>query len=209
MTVYSSIETIVPVMGGWCSIKKAQHLASLIHAVRGEVTVEIGVHGGRSCIPMAMMHRALAFGSVMAVDAWKASASIMGQSAADQAYWGNQANHDSAKASFLQWIQNLRLEDFIKVVEADSNTVAPPASIGVLHIDGNHGPQTIKDVERFAPHVMKGGFCVMDDLNWSNKGPAQAAELLAPLGFRTVVKLKRNFETNTHEKDDYGVYQRL
>jgi predicted O-methyltransferase YrrM len=209
MTVYNHIETILPLIGGWCSRAKAHHLAALIHASHAEWSVEIGVHAGKSAIPMACMHKAMQHGKLMAIDAWAPNPAILDQNEADAAYWGNPANHEMALKGFKQHLTVFGLNDYVDVVQQDSNDVAPPMSIDVLHIDGNLGPQTTLDVVRFAPHVRVGGYCVMDDLNWSNQGPAEAVTELEELGFRPLVTLCRNTTENVSQKDDYGVWQKI
>ncbi len=62
----------------------------------------------------------------------------------------------------------------------------PMQEIDLLHIDGQHTEQAVKDVDRFARNVRRGGICCMDDIEWANDGDQQvkaAVERLKELGF--------------------------
>jgi predicted O-methyltransferase YrrM len=208
-TVYTYIEHVYDTLQGWCSLKKAQHLAALVHSSHSRISVEIGVHAGKSAIPMAIMHSAMQHGKLIAIDAWAPDPAIEDQNEADKAYWGNPANHEQAKSVFIKALDTLQLHPFVEVFHEDSNVVAVPDCIDVLHIDGNHGEQTIRDVQRWVPHVRAGGFVVMDDLGWSNNKVEQAVTKLEGLGFEQLIRVRRNLTENVDQKDDYGVWQSI
>ena len=58
-----------------------------------------------------------------------------------------------------------------------------PEQIGLLVVDGNHGEQSIRDVQRWAPNVTRSGYVYMDDLNWSGGAVQEAERLLLKMGF--------------------------
>lgn len=187
--LFSQIEQVVPTMHGWCSVEKAHALASMILALRPEIVVEIGVWGGRSFIPMALALKEVGRGTAIGVDPWSSQASAIGQDAENEKWWGHIAPHEDVFQNFMKHVRELGLESCVHVIRQSSNDYTPPSKIGLLHIDGNHGPQAIHDVERYGPNVIRGGLCVMDDLNWSGGNVLRASAKLKELGFRELYPL--------------------
>ena len=204
-TCFQEIAFDVPRIPGWCTVRKAQHLASLVIASNSMVTVEIGVYAGRSAIPMAMAHREIETGKVIAIDPWDPAPSIIGQADADVKFWSNPTTHANALKDFRKRIESLRLEDWIVIERGTSDIVPIRSNIGVLHIDGNHSEQASADVRRWAPHVVGAGYVVMDDLDWSNGCPLAACTVLESIGFRKL--MHRNVEDGLG-KDNYAVFVR-
>ena len=58
-----------------------------------------------------------------------------------------------------------------------------PKHVQVLVVDGNHGPDSIADVEKWAPRVVRNGYVYMDDLNWTGGAVQRAVERLKTFGF--------------------------
>jgi len=169
---------------GWCSWEKAQTLAAAVLTVRPKVIVEIGVWGGKSFVPMVMAQRHLGFGMSYAIDPWSPAASVLGQqNDADKEWWGHQDKHDYAYGEFMKNIESLGLCSHIEVIRKASDEVAPQSDIGILHLDGNHGEQTIRDVTRFAPNVIPGGFVFLDDIGWTGGAVEASAAKLKEIGF--------------------------
>jgi hypothetical protein len=156
---------------------------------------------------MALGHKFINHGKLIAIDPWRANASLIGQNAVDQAFWGNQQMHDEAYNWFLHHVLKSQVSDFVDIVRNTSDDADPPKRIGLLHIDGNHSEQAVKDVKKWAPLVDRGGFLVMDDLDWSNGGPRNAMEHAYELGFKPLCILQ-NGRTD-QEKDNYAVLQKL
>lgn len=180
--LHSRIAALVPSLTGWCSVEKANDLALAIIKIRSSVTVEIGVWGGRSLIPMALAHREQAHGVVWAIDPWSAKASVEGYDKANSDWWGAQ-DHDLVYRNFLANLKANAVEEYVRVVRMKSDDVEPPENIGLLHLDGQHTDQTIRDVERFASKVIPNGFCFVDDIHWSGGGVERGVEKLLTLGF--------------------------
>ena len=81
---------VVSSLEGWCTAEKAQRLYDLIKESNSMLTIELGVFGGRSLIPMAMAHRDKESGYIIGFDAWKASVAIGGtNSPANDVFWQN------------------------------------------------------------------------------------------------------------------------
>jgi len=205
-----SLQQVFNQIDGWCSWKKAKHLRAICEAMNAWTVVEIGVYHGKSAIPMAAKLLEMGTGRrLVAIDPWTASASIQHQDAMDQQFWANQLMHERAYEAFQNWVKVLKLDPFVEIVRQRSDDADVPASICVLHIDGNHSIQAVKDVERYSPKVIPGGFVILDDISWKNGGPSKAAELLSTRNWRCVGVYQFDLEGKQEGmKDDYSVFQR-
>ncbi len=185
--------------GDWCDGVKAQTLAALVLGLRPRVICEVGVWIGGSMIPMLLALRTveeieLAAGrpairrQAIAVDAWSAEASCAGQEDADRAWWSAQS-HEDARQTFLHRLTRHDVARLCDVVHARSSDAPVPPAIGLLHLDGNHGAEAVRDVDRFAGNVEAGGILVLDDLDWAGGHVAEARDRARGLGFRDLFPL--------------------
>lgn len=187
---------------GWTSKQKAEVLVSAIIALRPQFSLEIGVWGGKGCIPMAIAHKRIGVGKVIGVDPWMASSSVEGQvNEEDRKWWSDQKNHDLVYNMFMSSRKAFGLDDYLQVVRSSSDDFTPP-ELGLLVIDGNHGEQAITDTQRYAPHVNNGGLVVMDDLNWSGGAVSRAVNELLKMGFIELYRVENKSEC-------WAVFQRL
>ena len=167
---------------GWTTPIIAKTFAACVIALRPSLVIEIGVFGGRATIPIAIALREVGTGMINAIDPWDFSASIEGQGAENAAWWKNANMHEDVRQRFLKDVRDIGIQNCINVIRSRSDD-ASPHKCQMLLIDGNHGPQAIKDVERFAPHVDVGGLVYMDDLNWEFGNVQKAVNLLITKGF--------------------------
>jgi hypothetical protein len=58
-----------------------------------------------------------------------------------------------------------------------------PSRIDILHHDGNHGPQVVADIERWASAVRAGGILILNDLDWAGGHVRRARDRALELGF--------------------------
>lgn len=203
MNIFTHIENVHAATEGWCSLKKAHALASIIIATQPEKTVEIGVWYGKSLLPMAMAHQHIGKGVVYAVDPWMAENSIVGQqNQADVEWWKRQNIHDDAYTDFKSKVYQLGLQNVVIIERKASYDFDPPANIGLLSVDGNHGEQAINDIRRYAPNVKRGGFLVADDIEWTGGAVGKAIALLPDMGFQELYRVK-------NEKESWAVFERL
>lgn len=188
--LFATIARINPTLHGWCSDQRAADIAAVVLAIRPKNVTVIGVWGGRDTIAPALACRHIGCGQVVAIDPWLASASIEGQvSAADVKWWGEQEKHEAVFRNFMRHLTDIGLgPDFVDVRRAKSDDVEPPKEIGILISDGNHGKQSIRDIERFAPNVVLGGFAYLDDLNWTGGAVLESVAVLKNLGFVELYK---------------------
>lgn len=184
--VYAHIHAIIPDMGGWCTPERAVETAAWIMEHKPKISVGIGVWHGRLEIAMALAHRYIGHGRVIAIDPWDPLASIEGQNEADAQWWSNQQAHMDAYDAFMKRRRELCLEGWIQVEKKRSDDFSPPRGIGFLSVDGNHGPQSIRDVRRYAKNVSPGGLVFADDIDWSSGHVKQAVAELVGMGFRRI-----------------------
>ena len=181
--VFRRCDQIVPKLSEWCSPEKAHTLASLVIALRPALTIEVGVWMGASAVPMILAHRAIGSGRMIAVDPWSAVASVQGQVSADDVKWWSSVDHEKAYQKFITVLAEEGLSQFVEIVRATSDEYAPPDSINLLHLDGNHGEQAIRDVQKFAPRMASGGVMVVDDYSWSGGAVRKACAALESHGW--------------------------
>ncbi len=181
--VFQILESVVPKMDGWCTVPKAHALAATVFALRPELSVEIGVWGGRSLVAMALAHKEVGKGSVWAIDPWNRADSVEAQPHPADAKWWGQIDHQLVMNRFIQSLQTLNIAPVVKVIRARSDDVSPPDNIGVLSLDGNHGPNALRDAERFGPKIKKGGVIFLDDVHWTGGHVERAMGKLLNMGF--------------------------
>lgn len=173
---------------GWCSLDKALTLASIVLAIRPAVVVELGVWTGGSAIPLGLALTAVGSGQLLAVDAWSAEASVDGQAAEEHAqWWGVKMGDAGHRRAFEMFLARLRRHgvhpDRCAVRRQRTDVATVPPSIDLLHHDANHGPQAVRDIERWAPAVRLGGMLVIDDLAWHGGHVSTARDRAVELGF--------------------------
>lgn len=185
MNSYENIASLIPTLTGWCDVPKAISLYNLVRAAMPKTVVEIGVWGGRSFIPMAMALRdaGLKTSRCVGIDPWDIKASVDGQTTdADRKWWAD-VNHELVYQNFIYHLKELGLNSYCDVHRAKSDDINPPSVIDVLHLDGNHGAEALRDTERLAAKVAVHGICVLDDLGWSGGFVVKSAEWLLANGF--------------------------
>lgn len=170
----------------WCTPEKAHALAAFVVALRPELVVEIGVWRGASAIPLLLALKAAGRGRAIAIDPWDPAASIVGEEPANVEWWGTEVGahgHEDAYREFLRRLTRNEVYHLCDVRRQTSDSVDPPPGIGLLHVDGNHTEQAVRDVTRFAPSVLPGGILVLDDISWSSGSVGRAHALALEMGF--------------------------
>ncbi len=119
---------------------------------------------------------------VVAIDPWSAPASCEGQGSEDAAWWST-VDHDEALRVLLARISRHGVAALCEVVRERSDVAQVPPRIDLLHVDGNHADQAMRDVQRFAGAVPVGGILVLDDVEWRGGHVARAHEHARATGF--------------------------
>lgn len=196
--LFNTIASMQPRFPGWCTPEKAITLASMVVALRPVVSLEIGVYGGSSFFPLALAHKAIGRGIVVGVDPWDIHVAIAAQTEPESREWWANQDLEGIYRSVVSTISELGLQEHAKIHRRKSADIDIPPTIGLLHIDGAHNDEAVRDVVRFCSHVEIGGVVVMDDLNWVGGGPARAAQRLVQMGFNHLYKIQ-----------DGAVFQRI
>jgi predicted O-methyltransferase YrrM len=201
--IFSQIQgALDQIAHGWTTPQKATALASCVIAIRPEVSVEIGVWAGKGLISLALAHKHIGKGIVYGVDPYSPAESSDGQvSPADRDWWGSQ-NHDQMYHFAQSNILKYGLGNMCRLIRKKSDDFEVPENIGVLVVDGNHGDQSIRDMQRYAPKVKAGGFLFADDLHWQGKSVQRAIQLLPDMGFVELWRVEK-------DGDNYAVFQRV
>lgn len=189
------IDTIIAAGETWCSVDKAVTLVSIVLAQRPKVVVELGVWVGGSAIPMAIALRHLGAGQLVAIDAWSAQASVLGQGEVDAKWWGEKMGEEGHERAFGMFTARMKehgiTSEHCVVQRQRTDEASVPSSIDLLHHDANHGPQAVADVKRWAPAIRVGGFLVIDDLDWPGGHVMRAHDHALDLGFVDLYPLDR------------------
>lgn len=168
IALFQKISEVVPTRGQWCEGDKANRLAAIVLALKPSVTVEIGVYLGGSFLPMALAHKHLGHGVVVGIDPWSNAAAEEGYEGDNRKWWGNVVDLEAIYQDFIKCVHLLGVDNVTDIRRAKSDDVEPPPIIDVLHVDGQHTEQAVRDVRRFGSKVRIGGVVVMDDTDWAN-----------------------------------------
>ena len=165
----------LPMVQGWCTPEKALRMMELIHQVNPDVCVEVGVFGGSSFYPTAAAMAFNKHGMGYAIDPWKNSDCVIGETGENQDWW-SKVNLDEVMNGFIHVMHVNKLDSYYKLMRMTSResvTHFADESIDILHIDGNHSVDSaLFDVQHWLPKVKKGGYIWFDDMNWESTGPA-------------------------------------
>lgn len=187
--LFQQIAEVQPKLPGWCSPEKAATLAALVIAQRPNVSLEIGIYGGSSFIPLALAHKAIGKGVVVGIEPWDKAAAIAAQTTnEDREWWANQ-DLEGIYQTFMANLRHLGLENVTRIIRKKSNDVEIPGALGLAHIDGGHNDQAVTDVARVAHKVEIGGYVVLDDLAWHGGGVTRASQRLVQMGYRQLYLL--------------------
>jgi len=181
--------------GGWCSPLKAATLAAITLELRPKIAVEIGVWTGASAIPIMIAQRHLARMGIsteglIAIDAWSQEVSAQNEALANATWWGS-VDHDAALQRFRDRLDEFRLTAFCDIRRTQSDACAVPDTIDLLHVDGSHTDQAVRDVARFGARVRVGGIMIMDDVGWEGGGVDRAIARAKELGFESLYQVDK------------------
>jgi predicted O-methyltransferase YrrM len=171
---------------GWCTIEKANKLMELVKICKPKLSVELGVFGGRSLLPIALMSKKMNRRSrVIGIDAWSVNASLEGTNAKENDEWWANINYtDMFNYTKSVMIEN-NVNDIVELWKESSKNTAikfEDKSIDLLHQDSNHSEEvTCVEVELYWNKVNDGGYWIFDDTNWPTTQKAQ--DLLLSKGY--------------------------
>lgn len=156
---------------GWCTQEKAQMLYDLVLSCNSQISIELGVFGGRSLIPIALAHKEKGSGFVLGIDAWNKEAATTGSNSAENNEWWEKVNYHQIYQSCIEAIENNLVSDFCGTVKMKSETLGilvRDNSIDLLHQDSSHNIETIiKELEIWIPKLKHGAYWIADDTDWT------------------------------------------
>lgn len=173
---------------GWCSVQKGLKMMELASQEDVLLSVELGVYGGRSLLPLALATSWKKKGWVVGIDAWCAPASVEGTNTSETtSYWSKiDYNHVYDLASSL--MKKHQVEQYVDLWRSRSEDVSElfsNGSIDLLHQDGNHSEEiSCKEVELYFTKLRRGGYWIFDDTHWPSTQAAQ--QLLLEKGFSEI-----------------------
>jgi hypothetical protein len=182
------IETSIAALHGWTTVEKGVRLAELVIERRADLSVEIGVFGGRGTISMAIGHQVIQTGHVVAVDPWDVAASREGVNDPVNTEWWSAVDHEAIYEGFLRALAQCGVGARCRIVRERGDLAShlfADESVSVLHQDGNHSEKiSTAEVEVWIPKLQSGGYWVADDTDWQTTRRAQV--MLADRGFELV-----------------------
>lgn len=171
-SIRDTITRVLPTMLGWCSVEKGIRLAELILASTEPepLSVELGVHGGRSLLPLALGHMALGRGRVIGVDAWDNRADAEGTSDPDNREWWAKIDH---RAVMLRCNHDLKQHcptsywQLLQMHSVEAAVHCPDGIVSLLHADSNHSPEVSQaELTAWIPKLRPGAWWIADDAEW-------------------------------------------
>jgi cephalosporin hydroxylase len=168
------------VTDGWCWEDKAIKLAEVVWTLKPKLTVEVGVFGGKSFIPMAAVvaHLDQNTGnhSAVGIDAWAAAAALENNlGTAHEQFWKDQAMLDAVHARAIGRCNALACRNvkLVKGWSTDAINDFDDGEIGLLGLDSNHSEETsVRDVTTWLKKVSIGGVLAFDDTAWPSQQKA-------------------------------------
>lgn len=169
---------------GWVTLSKAgcliDYVDEICKEVENPVCLEIGVFAGKSVLPMALELKRHGKGTIYAMDPWTNEEATKGYEDVHYEYW-SQIDLASKFQLFKQLVQEFNLTDRVVTIKEPSDTAPLITNINLLHIDGQHTEQALRDVKKYASQVVLNGYCAVDDVYWGKV--AEVPDLLEKMGF--------------------------
>lgn len=181
---------VIPELNGWCTVEKAEKLSAIVKEANAQLSVELGVFGGRSLVALAAGAQETG-GIVHGIDPWAVDAALEGVVEMANINWWKTVDYDAVYAQAKRDVERLGLSSIVVLKRARSRDVVDDytdGSIDVLHQDSNHSELvSLAEAISWAPKVRDGGLWVFDDIKWHEAGrptTARAQGYLLAHGFR-------------------------
>jgi hypothetical protein len=174
---------------GWCSLEKAQEIIKCILELSEEQEelncLEVGVFGGKSLIPFSLTLKFLSRGTVYGIDPWNTQDALTGYDhPSHQQFWGT-VDLENMLNVCCNAIEDLSVYEYTKLIRSTSDDAPAIENLSVIHIDGQHTVQVLKDINKYASKVVLNGYCFIDDVDWS-EDTKKSIKLIESYGFEMV-----------------------
>ncbi len=203
LSQYAGLHKQFTSIPGQCDDKKLLSLAAITRILPKGDIVEIGVLYGRSAYALGWLAEKYSIGSVICIDPWQLE-EMEDQSEKATILNARSVEIDSKKV-FKVFIANAVLLNNIGYIRKPSvdaidsynsakkdgyleseylNSLPVSGGISLLHVDGSHKYEEVwKDVKTWEPHIISGGWLLLDDYVWSfGSGPQQVGDELLTTG---------------------------
>lgn len=167
----------------------------LRHCPKGDL-VEIGCLFGRSAFVLSWLAKRYGIGALLCLDPWKTEAAFQAETSDfvneevrdwdfEQILGGFILNLLPYNHGHINYIQGGAHESHARYAKAPLEvaseafgTTRYTGKIACLHIDGNHDLKHItQDIADWVPHVVPGGWIIIDDYQWAfGDGPQKASD---------------------------------
>lgn len=195
-----NLTQIVNSLEGWCTPEKAQVLFNLVLKSDSQVSLELGVFGGRSLIPIGLAHQQKGSGFVLGIDAWNKQASVEGDGASapgtttqENDAWWSKVDYQAIHTGCQKAIEKYNLAEFCGTVKMRTLSVGlliMDNSIDLLHQDSNHSEEiSCAEVELYFPKMRDGSYWISDDSDWAST--QKSMELLQDKGFTLIADYEK------------------
>lgn len=155
----------------WCTKEKTKAIVALVLNTKPLLSVEIGVFGGSSFLPIVLSMNYNNIGKTVGIDSWNNNHCVryMDNDDPNKAWWST-LDLNSIYQSFYKISKDQELLPSFTIHRQDSLKAAQKfddESIEFLHFDGNHAYEgVLKEFQSFLPKVKKGGYILVSDLMW-------------------------------------------
>jgi len=176
---------------GWCTTDKGKRLVRIAAASGAERCVELGVHGGRSLVALALGLQVAGHGKIEGIDSYSAEDCLEGElpDEATRQTWVAM-DYEATYAAATGAIKRHGLEDVASIIRMRGDVRAldyPSGSIDLIHVDGNHTELvSCRDMTTWLPRMAPKSTWIADDTNWPSM--QKALGMLQRAGFRLVEK---------------------
>jgi hypothetical protein len=187
--LHDRISAANPVMEGWCELDKALVLANLVESKRPKLSVELGIFGGRSIIPIAMALKQYQSGIVFGIDPWTVEAALEGSNdPKNDDWWKNNVNLEQIYIRFIHEVLKYEVSKecrWIRCRSQEAVSFFKDGSIDLFHQDSNHSEEvSCGEVELWHPKLSRKAIWILDDTDWATQ--ARAIQKIKSLGFNLI-----------------------
>jgi predicted O-methyltransferase YrrM len=176
----TEVAEVIRGVEGWCTVYKAAKLYELAALPDTKLAIEIGVFGGKSLLPIAAAFKRKKAGRVFGIEPWDNAIAVETVTGVENDKWWSEVDLLAIKRHFFKRMTELKLEEYIKILELPSDAAilvfqSPRynGKIDLVHIDGAHSlEQSVFDVTYWHRLCRRGGYIVVDDINWTTVGLA-------------------------------------
>lgn len=198
---------------GQCDESKLAELAHIARVIPKGDLIEIGSFFGRSAFAIGSLAQQYSIGSLICIDPWSIEKEDQGEKAdiintnpdTEKERVTDNISHDFEEHVFQGFTATMSLLNNVSFIRKTSEkaisyyqeaadkrqlhqqelgTIPITGNIAMLHIDGNHDyAHVVKDISIWEPHVIPGGWVLIDDYLWVfGDGPKKAGDELLVTG---------------------------